>query len=119
VLVVDDNRDAASSLGRLLRLFGAEVQVANDGAAALEMLRSFRPAVVLLDIGMPQMDGYEVARQIRSDPEFKELLLIALTGWGQQQDRRWTAEAGFNHHLTKPADIKAIETLLSFGNESS
>jgi CheY-like chemotaxis protein len=79
------------------------------------MLKSFRPAVVLLDIGMPQMDGYEVARRIRSQPEFTDLMLIALTGWGQEQDRRRTAEAGFNYHLTKPADIKAIETLLSFG----
>jgi len=116
VLVVDDNRDGANTLGRLLRLLGAEVQVANDGPTALEMLKSYRPAVVLLDIGMPKMDGYEVAKRIRSQSEFADLVLIALTGWGQEQDRRRTTEAGFNYHLTKPADIRDIETLLSFDN---
>lgn len=114
VLVVDDNRDAATSLGRLLGLLGAEVQVVNDGPTALELIKSYRPAVVLLDIGMPHMDGYEVARRIRSQPEFDDLVLIALTGWGQERDRRLTAEAGFNYHLTKPADISDIEMLLSF-----
>jgi signal transduction histidine kinase/ActR/RegA family two-component response regulator len=113
VLVVDDNRDSANSLGRLLSLLGADVQVANDGPTALEMLESYRPAVVLLDLGMPNMDGYEVARRIRSQPEFVNLVLIALTGWGQEQDRRRTTEAGFNYHLTKPADLKALETLLA------
>lgn len=113
VLVVDDNRDAASSLALLLKLLGAEVAVANQGSEALSLLATFRPAVVLLDLGMPGMDGYEVARRIRQQPEFQSLLLIALTGWGQEEDRRRTAEAGFDFHLIKPADIRAIETLFA------
>jgi signal transduction histidine kinase/ActR/RegA family two-component response regulator len=113
VLIVDDNRDAASSLSLLLKLLGCEVAVANQGADALALLPSFRPAVILLDIGMPGMDGYEVARRIRERPEFREVLLIALTGWGQQEDRRRTAEAGFDYHLIKPADPNEIETLLA------
>jgi signal transduction histidine kinase/ActR/RegA family two-component response regulator len=117
VLVVDDNRDAALSLSRLLRLLGAEVETVHDGPSALKLMQSYRPAVVLLDIGMPNMDGYEVARRIRSDPDFAAVQLIALTGWGQQQDRDRTAEAGFNHHLVKPADIDAIESLLALDEQ--
>jgi signal transduction histidine kinase len=117
VLIVDDNRDGARSLSRLLQVLGTEVEIANDGASALERLGTFRPGVVLLDIGMPSMDGYEVARRIRSNPEFKNLLLIALTGWGQEQDRRRTAEAGFDHHLVKPAAIDDIVALLGGGDE--
>jgi signal transduction histidine kinase/CheY-like chemotaxis protein len=113
VLVVDDNRDASRSLCRLLRLLGAEVEVAHDGPQALDMLKSYRPSVVLLDIGMPNMDGYEVARRIRSHSEWDDVVLIAVTGWGQDQDRRRTAEAGFNHHLVKPAKISDIESLLA------
>jgi CheY-like chemotaxis protein len=113
VLVVDDNRDAAYSLGRLLKLLGADVEVVLDGPSALERMQTFRPGVVLLDIGMPNMDGYEVASRIRRDADFSDVVLIALTGWGQQQDRRRSAEAGFNHHLVKPADIGAIESLLA------
>ncbi len=111
VLVVDDNRDAAESLGMLLKLLGADVCIVNDGPAALAILPSFRPTVVLLDIGMPGMDGYEVARRIRQQAEWRALLLIALTGWGQEDDRRRSAEAGFDHHLIKPADIAALQTL--------
>jgi PAS domain S-box-containing protein len=118
VLVVDDNRDAASSLALLLKLLGAEVQVANDGPSALEMLPAYRPTVVLLDIGMPGMDGYEVARRMRKQPEGQDLMLIALTGWGQEEDRRRTNQAGFNHHLIKPADVNALKSLfMSLGNE--
>lgn len=111
VLVVDDNRDAADSLGLLLRLLGADVRVANDGPSALLALPAYRPTVVLLDIGMPGMDGYEVARRIRRQPEFRDVMLIALTGWGQEDDRRRTSEAGFDHHLLKPADMSALESL--------
>jgi len=117
VLIVDDNRDGARSLSRLLQVLGTEVEIANDGASALERLATFRPSVVLLDIGMPSMDGYEVARRIRSNTEFREVLLIALTGWGQEQDRRRTAEAGFDHHLVKPAAIDEIVALLGSADE--
>ena len=112
VLVVDDNRDAAESLGMLLRLLGADVHVVYDGRDALEAVTAYRPAVVLLDIGMPNMDGHEVARQIRRQPEFQDVTLIALTGWGQEEDRRLSQTAGFNYHLIKPVDAGALQTLL-------
>ena len=112
VLVVDDNRDAAESLGMLLRLLGADVRVVYNGPDALEALTVYRPSVVLLDIGMPNMDGHEVARQIRQRPEYQDVTLIALTGWGQEEDRRLSQSAGFNYHLIKPADAGALQTLL-------
>lgn len=111
VLVVDDNRDGAHSLGLLLKLLGVEVRVVNDGPAALQILPEFRPNVVLLDIGMPGMDGYEVARQIRQRSEWRNLTLIALTGWGQEEDRHRSSQAGFDHHLLKPADMTALKSL--------
>lgn len=111
VLVVDDNRDAAVSLGKLLGVLGAEVQVAHDGPSALAVVPTFRPNVVLLDIGMPGMNGYEVARRIREQPVGRKLMLIALTGWGQEQDRRLASEAGFDHHLLKPADVRTLKSL--------
>ena len=113
LLVVDDNRDAADSLALLLRLQGHEVRVAHDGPAALEMVNGYRPALVFLDIGMPGMDGYEVARRLRQQPGLENVRLAALTGWGQQEDRRRTAEAGFDHHLVKPVEPKALEGLLA------
>ena len=112
ILVVDDNVDSATSLGMLLKCLGADVQVAHSGPAALAAIESHRPDVVLLDIGMPGMDGYEVAKRIRERAEFGEITLIALTGWGQEEDRRRTREAGFNHHLVKPADITTLKSLL-------
>jgi PAS domain S-box-containing protein len=112
VLVVDDNRDAAESMRLLLELLGADVRVAYSGLDALEMLESHQPSVVLLDIGMPGIDGHEVARRIRSQPRFSEVTLIALTGWGQDEDRRRSRLAGFDHHLIKPADVRTLETLL-------
>jgi signal transduction histidine kinase len=115
VLVVDDNQDAASSLAMLLTYLGAEVQVVNDGRSALSLVGSYRPHVVLLDIGMPGMDGFEVARQIRSHAEYDDVMLIALTGWGQAEDRHRTRDAGFDHHLVKPADITALRSLLVKG----
>ncbi len=113
VLVVDDNRDAANSLGMLLKFLGADVAVAHDGPGALEAFESYRPAIVLLDIGMPGMNGYDVARAIRGRPAGRGVPLIALTGWGQEEDRRRAREAGFDHHLIKPADIGALQSLLS------
>ncbi|MGZ5050594.1 MAG: PAS domain-containing protein [Methylobacter sp.] len=113
ILVVDDNRDIADSLALLLRQLGAEVVTANDGRSALEILQTFRPAVVLLDIGMPDMDGFEVARRIRQRPEGRDITLIALTGWGQEQDRRQSQDAGINYHLVKPVDLEILKELLT------
>ena len=113
VLVVDDNHDAADSLGMLLQFLGAEVMVVHDGHAALAAIRSFRPEVVLLDLGMPGMNGLEVARRMREDPSARGITLVALTGWGQREDRRRTTEAGFDYHLVKPADVGMLQSILS------
>jgi PAS domain S-box-containing protein len=113
VLVVDDNEDSANSLGMLLKSLGTDVRTVHDGATALEMIESYRPDVVFLDIGMPGIDGVEVAKQIRKQPDFEKVTLIALTGWGQAGDRNRTREAGFDHHLVKPAPIAALRSLLS------
>ncbi|MGO9599338.1 MAG: ATP-binding protein [Isosphaeraceae bacterium] len=113
VLVVDDNEDSATSLGMLLKSLGTDVQTVHDGATALETIRSYRPDMVFLDLGMPGMDGVEVARQIRGQPDFEKVMLIALTGWGQEGDRNRTHEAGFDHHLVKPAPLSALQSLLS------
>jgi PAS domain S-box-containing protein len=112
LLVVDDNPDAADSLAMLLESLGAEMHVVNDGLCALAALETFRPDVVLLDIGMPGMDGYEVARRIRQQPKFNNITLIAVTGWGQEGDRLISRASGFNHHLTKPIDVTALQDLL-------
>ncbi len=112
ILVVDDNRDAASSLGMLLRVLKGDVRTANDGPAALRILETFRPRLILLDLGMPGMDGYEVANRIRRMPQLKETVVIALTGWGQEEDRRRTREAGFDGHLTKPVNLDSLQALL-------
>jgi CheY-like chemotaxis protein len=113
VLVVDDNRDAADSLGILLRFSGVEVHVAHDGSAALEAMRAFSPEIVILDLGMPGMDGYDVARRIRQQLKYKDVVLIALTGWGQPEDRKRSNEAGFDHHLVKPVELGALQALLT------
>jgi CheY-like chemotaxis protein len=113
ILVVDDNVDAAISVVKLLKLWGHDVQTAFSGPEALETARKFRPQIVLLDIGMPGMSGYEVARQLRAQPEFQSLVITALTGYGQAEDRRRSQEAGFNHHLTKPPDPFALAALLT------
>jgi PAS domain S-box-containing protein len=112
VLVVDDNRDAADSMGLVLARAGAEVEVVHDGATALDRVERFHPALVLLDIGMPGMDGYEVARRIRARPALHGIQLVALTGWGQAEDRLRSREAGFDHHLIKPAGIDELCALL-------
>jgi PAS domain S-box-containing protein len=113
VLIVDNNRDAADSLSLLLRLAGQEVRTAYDGPAALDLARARPPDVVLLDIGMPGMDGLEVARRLRQDVGLKQALLVALTGYGEDEDRRRSQEAGFNVHLVKPVDVRALERLLA------
>jgi PAS domain S-box-containing protein len=113
VLVVDDNRDVADSMGMLLKLLGADVHVVYSGAEALQALDVYRPAVVLMDIGMPEMDGLEVARRIRQQPQYADLKLISLTGWGQEEDRLRSQNAGFDHHLVKPVAVGALEALLT------
>jgi PAS domain S-box-containing protein len=112
VLVADDNADAAESLAAVLRVAGHDVRVAGDGQEAVELAASFRPAVALLDIGMPRLNGYEAAQRIRGQDGGRGMLLIAVSGWGQQQDRRRAFEAGFDHHLTKPAQLEDIEVLM-------
>jgi signal transduction histidine kinase len=113
ILLADDNRDALDSLATLLQCDGHEVHTAGDGAEALEVAAQCRPDVVLLDIGMPKLDGYEVARRIRAEPWGKATVLIALTGWGQDEDRRRSREVGFDSHLVKPLDPDALSNLLS------
>ena len=113
VLIVDDNRDAAESLALLLQLSGYDVRTAHDGLSALQTLDDYTPAVVLLDIGMPGMDGYEVARRVREKPGLQDILLVALTGWGQEEDRRRSNQAGFDRHLVKPVDPEVLHGLLA------
>jgi len=113
ILVVDDNRDAADTLGLLLEADGAEVRVVYDGRAALATAETFLPTSVLLDIGMPGMDGYEVARRLRQDERFSGLRIAALTGWGQDADRRRTRNRGFTHHLTKPVTVEELHNILA------
>lgn len=112
VLVIDDNQDVANSLAMLLETFDVEVRTAYGGPAGLDALASFKPDLVILDLGMPGMDGFEVARRIRERPEGRNLLLVALTGWGQAEDRGLTREAGFDLHLVKPAEMEALQELL-------
>jgi len=113
VLVVDDNRDAAASLRLVLELDGHEVEAAYGAAEALRAVDVFRPDVVLLDIGLPQMDGYEVARRIRARPDGGAIRLFALTGWAQEEDKRKAFEAGFDQHLTKPVDSAVLRQLIA------
>jgi PAS domain S-box-containing protein len=112
ILVVDDNRDAADSCATLLELCGHHVQTAYTGRNALELAETFRPHALLLDIGLPDFDGYQLARKIRAAPWGNSVVLIALTGWGQEQDRRRAFDAGFDHHLTKPIAPETVESLL-------
>jgi PAS domain S-box-containing protein len=113
ILVADDLQDSVDSLAMMLRLAGHDVQTAHDGLEAVQAAAAFRPDVVLLDIGMPKMNGYEAARHIRQQSWGKDMLLVALTGWGQEEDKRQTFEAGFDRHLTKPVDPAALEKLLA------
>jgi CheY-like chemotaxis protein len=112
VLVVDDYPDTADSLGLLLRLWGHAVHVAYDGPSALEAAREFRPEVLVLDLGLPRMTGYEVAERLRQEPGLGQTVVVAVTGHGREEDRRRTEEAGFRHHLLKPVDPNALRQLL-------
>jgi CheY-like chemotaxis protein/anti-sigma regulatory factor (Ser/Thr protein kinase) len=112
IMVVDDNRDAASSLAMVLRSSGHTVLTAHSGEQALELAVREKPHAIVLDIGMPHMNGYEVARRLRKTVDGKEVLLVALTGWGQKEDIEKSLNAGFDFHMTKPADPERIERLL-------
>jgi PAS domain S-box-containing protein len=119
VLVVDDNRDAAESLGMLLEMENCTVAIAYGGIEALEALEVFKPDIALLDIGMPGMDGYELARRMRATARGREVVLIALTGWGQADDKKRAMEAGFDEHLTKPVDPDLLARVIDMGQSAA
>ena len=112
ILVVDDNRDAAQALRVLLESDGHEVRVAGDGRSGLAAAKEYRPDVALLDIGLPKMSGYELARRMRAEPSLESTLLIAVTGYGQMHDRARASASGFHHHLVKPVEFSALQQLL-------
>lgn len=113
ILVVDDSEDSATSLGLLLRSSGHQVQLAHDGLGALAAAESFRPEVVLLDIGLPKLNGYDVCRHLRRQSWGQNVFLIAVTGWGQDEDRQASRSAGFDHHIIKPVHYPDLLELLS------
>ncbi len=115
ILVVDDNRSSALTLTWAMELFGYEVRTCFDGQTAIEVAHEFRPEVVLLDIGMPIMDGFEVCRKLRSDTSLCGTRVTAQTGWGDPETRRRTAEAGFDEHFTKPVNLDLLKALLDGG----
>ena len=119
ILIVDDNCDSATSLAMMIQLMGNETETAFDGFEALEVGGKFQPDLILLDIGMPRMNGYEAARRIRGEPWGRDLTLVALTGWGQEEDRRKSQDAGFDHHLTKPISLTQLEKLLAAFNDAA
>jgi CheY-like chemotaxis protein len=112
ILVVDDNEDVAISFGALLDVLGHDVRVVLDGHMALDVVRDFMPHIVFLDIAMPDMDGYEVARRLRAEHRYENLRLVAVTGYGQDHDSERAQRAGFDHHLLKPVDLKDLQALL-------
>jgi len=112
VAIVEDNKLQAQSLAMLLEMMGYQVRTASDAASALSMMAEFVPQVALIDIGLPGLNGYELARQVRSLPQLRDITLIAQTGWGTDDDREQAREAGFQHHLTKPLDHKRLEHIL-------
>lgn len=112
IVIADDNEDSAESFAMLLSFSGHEVRVAHDGAAALDAVREFRPDVAFLDIGMPVLNGYEVAQAVRAEPWGRDVTLIAVTGWGQADDKLRARSAGFDRHLIKPIDPAEVDRLL-------
>jgi CheY-like chemotaxis protein len=112
ILVVDDNVDAAETLTTFLDMIGLEARSVHDGNAAVQAALAFAPDLVLLDIGLPGMSGYDVARAMRQQPQLAGVTLVALTGWGAEDDRRRAKDAGFDHHLTKPVDLSVLEEML-------
>jgi CheY-like chemotaxis protein len=114
-MIVDDNVDSAVSLAMLLQLQRHEVNVAHDGREAIEAVRRHRPEIVLIDIGLPGMDGHEVARRLRQEHSREKLLLVAMTGYGQEEFRRKSQDAGFDAHMVKPVDLNELQTFLARG----
>ncbi|MCE9545619.1 MAG: response regulator [Planctomycetia bacterium] len=113
ILIADDNQAGSWILGRLLNLLGShQIQLAANGPSALNQIQQNRPDIVLLDIGMPGMDGYQVAKEIRSQPELDQMLLVAFTGYGQAEDRQRAVDAGFDLHLLKPASLQELKEML-------
>jgi CheY-like chemotaxis protein len=113
ILVVDDNQDAARTLARLLRILGHETRTANDGGEAVEVAEEYRPELILLDIGLPILNGYDVARTIRDRPWGRDVAIVALTGWGQENDRLRSKEAGIDDHLVKPVDPEHLVRIVA------
>ena len=113
ILVADDNEDSVSMMEMLLGSLGHHVRTANDGLEAVHQAAEFRPDVIILDIGMPRLNGYDAARKIREQPWGRNMVLVALTGWGQESDRARSREAGFDHHLVKPVEPATLERLLA------
>jgi CheY-like chemotaxis protein len=113
ILLVEDNKDAAASLKMLLETEGYEIRLAHDGEAAVKLALEIKPDVLLVDIGLPTMNGYEVAKQVRRQHRFRKLLVIAVTGWGWKIDRDRSAAAGIDHHLVKPADFNVLKDLIA------
>ncbi len=112
ILIADDHRDSAESLGILLRRLGHDVRISFDGLEAVAAAEEFRPAIVLLDIGMPRLDGYDAARRIREQQATPRPVLVALTGWGSAEDRRRAEAAGFDAHLVKPVELASLTRLI-------
>ncbi len=112
ILIVDDNLDAASSLAFLLNIAGNETQTAHDGLQAIETAAKFRPDVILLDIGLPKLNGYQACRRIREQPWGKHIVLVALTGWGLEEEGPEAKDAGFDYHLVKPVEFDSLKGLL-------
>ena len=113
ILVVDDHADTADTLAMLLQLLGHELMSCYDGPSTLAAAATFRPQIVILDLGLPKMSGYEVATRLREMPELQSTWLVALSGWGREEDRRRAKEAGFDHHLLKPTELSVLEQLIA------
>lgn len=114
ILVVDDNVDAASMLADILKILGNDVVgMVHDGLAAVDAILQMKPDVVLLDIGLPNIDGYEVAKRIRTHADLNQVVLVALTGWGHEMDKQQAYQAGFNHHLVKPVKFEQLQEILA------
>ena len=118
VLVVDDNQDSAETITLMVEMWGHEARTVHDGPAAVEACLQFRPDVVLLDIGLPGMNGFDVARRLRGQGDLDGLLLVAMTGYGQEEDRQLSREAGFNHHMVKPIEPAELRALLARAAEN-
>jgi CheY-like chemotaxis protein len=113
ILIVDDSTDQAESLGRLLTILGHSIRTTSTGEEGIEIIKQFRPHVALIDIGLPGINGYELARRIRETASVRDTVLVAQTGWGQEEDRRRSSEAGFDHHLVKPLEMADLTEILN------